>query len=240
MERLRNEKSCLGHKETVFGVSFSPCGKFLATASQESKVCVWKGNRLHVTLSDHDSNYECLRVAWSSLSWRSQKREIEDCDRQDDDLYLASGSADGRTKIWQPLKDTQCRCVIDLFDENKTDQAQVYVLQFVDVWKGLSDENLLGSGVLMSSEDNLLHLWTESSSPADLQMMPVSKVNGSLKLSKICTFNFESNDNVRAFGGQRNPSNITVGTMFVILPRSIIFEYIQNQTHQITHFISYL
>ena len=62
----KNERSCFGHKETVFGLSFSPCGRYLATAGQESIVNVWdvEKNKLICTLRGHNIEYECLRVAW--------------------------------------------------------------------------------------------------------------------------------------------------------------------------------
>jgi WD40 repeat protein len=60
------ERCCLGHKGTIFGVSFSECGNFLASASQDSTVCVWnvKTNALLATLKEHSQEHECLRVAW--------------------------------------------------------------------------------------------------------------------------------------------------------------------------------
>lgn len=63
---LKNERSCLGHKETIFGTSFSECGKYLATASQDSTVRIWnvEKNSCIATLSEHSKDYECLRAAW--------------------------------------------------------------------------------------------------------------------------------------------------------------------------------
>ena len=61
-----NERSCFGHKETIFDLSFSPCGKYLATAGQDSKIMIWKtkDNSLLTTLLGHDVLFECLRVTW--------------------------------------------------------------------------------------------------------------------------------------------------------------------------------
>lgn len=63
---LNNERSCLGHKETIFGTSFSECGKYLATASQDSTIRIWNvaTNSLLTTLREHSNDFECLRVAW--------------------------------------------------------------------------------------------------------------------------------------------------------------------------------
>jgi WD40 repeat protein len=61
-----NERECLGHKETIYGVNFSDCGTYLATASQDATVRVWDvaSNSLLSTLTGHSKDYECLRTAW--------------------------------------------------------------------------------------------------------------------------------------------------------------------------------
>ena len=63
---LANERSCIGHKETIFGAAFSECCQYLATASQDSTVRIWdaKTNAALSTLKEHSTDYECLRVAW--------------------------------------------------------------------------------------------------------------------------------------------------------------------------------
>jgi WD40 repeat protein len=61
-----NERVCLGHKEVIFGLEFSPCGNYMATASQDSTIRIWDvhHHRLLQALTAHDTAYECLRVAW--------------------------------------------------------------------------------------------------------------------------------------------------------------------------------
>lgn len=61
-----NERVCFGHKETIYCVYFSECGKYLATASQDSSVCIWDAakNALLSTLTGHSKDHECLRVTW--------------------------------------------------------------------------------------------------------------------------------------------------------------------------------
>jgi hypothetical protein len=61
-----NKRECLGHKETIYGVNFSDCGTYLATASQDATVCVWDvaTNSLLSTLTGHNKDYECLRTVW--------------------------------------------------------------------------------------------------------------------------------------------------------------------------------
>lgn len=62
----KTQRSFLGHKEAIFSVKFSPCQRFLATASQEAAVKLWnvKSNQCVATLTGHHRDYECLRVAW--------------------------------------------------------------------------------------------------------------------------------------------------------------------------------
>lgn len=61
-----NEAQCLGHKETIYGLQFSPCGNYMATASQDATIGVWDvaSHRLLRTLTGHSKEAECLRVGW--------------------------------------------------------------------------------------------------------------------------------------------------------------------------------
>ena len=80
-------------------------------------------------------------------------------------LFLATGGADGRVKIYRPFarQDVMTNqsplpvAEIDFYNFIKGgDQAQVYCVQFVDVWPKYTFPH----SVLMSSQDHLLHLWT--------------------------------------------------------------------------------
>eukprot|EP00934_Nitzschia_sp_Nitz4_P008487 Nitzschia sp. Nitz4//scaffold156_size52432//14687//18335//NITZ4_006824-RA/size52432-snap-gene-0.9-mRNA-1//1//CDS//3329537406//8477//frame0 len=97
---LTNPSECLMHRETIFASSFSPCGRYCATASQDATIGIWKVDT-HSLLSkfqDHDANYECLRVAWASPSWAK-----EVLDRSPKSVWhyiLATSGADGVVKMW--------------------------------------------------------------------------------------------------------------------------------------------
>jgi WD40 repeat protein len=102
-------KLCYGHKETIYGVSFSEDGKYLATASQDATICIWNAstNKLLASLKGHDIKYECLRVDWASSVWAD---EILDRSARFANL-LASSAADGTIKLWSCEKskdDDQC------------------------------------------------------------------------------------------------------------------------------------
>lgn len=104
MRRPRNERTCMGgHRETIFGLSFSPDGRYLATASQESKICVWDvgSHRLVTTLSEGvDEKYECLRVAWMDTRRDDDGAEATPGGGERERYLLASAGADGIVRLW--------------------------------------------------------------------------------------------------------------------------------------------
>ena len=95
------EKTCMGHKETIYGVTFSPDGKWLATASQDSSIAIWEvdTHRLVTMLQGHSKAYECLRVDWAGLHWSN-----ETLDRERFRNLIASSGADGIVKVWSSAK----------------------------------------------------------------------------------------------------------------------------------------
>ncbi len=183
-ENAKKWKSCIGHKETIFGLSFSPSGKWLATASQDSTIGIWNVETQSrvAQLRGHSEEYECLRVAWSS------------------DTKLASAGADGCVKIWEKETDesghkwstavtlNHCKSHCDgkvnpTFqsenslkkiveipnedtedtdgrekEEDSTNVPQIYTLQFIEEWH-LSDTYAC-ENILMTSSDDYIHLWS--------------------------------------------------------------------------------
>jgi WD40 repeat protein len=114
------ERACYTHRETIFGVTFSECGKYCATASQDSTVCIWdvKTNALLTQLTGHSKSNECLRVAWASEGWASQILDRSSV-RDDFAHLLATSGADGVVKMWacpDPLErknDWECVYTLD-------------------------------------------------------------------------------------------------------------------------------
>ena len=112
------QRSCYTHRETIFGVTFSECGQFCATASQDSTICIWHvpTNAMLAQFQEHSKAYECLRVAWASTDWASH---ILNRKPGGDFAHLvASSGADGVVKLWacpDPLeRKNEWRCVYTL------------------------------------------------------------------------------------------------------------------------------
>ncbi len=105
----KNERQCLGHQSQVFALSISECGKYCATASQDSSVIVWdveKNSQLSKIRGSPD--HECLRVAWASSQWGTGiVAEGGDggngFSRPPGSLVFATSGADGVATIWQSL-----------------------------------------------------------------------------------------------------------------------------------------
>ena len=175
----RQERSCLGHKETIFGLHFSDCGQFMATASQDATIRIWRSDNhtLLSTLMGHDKTSECLRVAWAPQKWCNLDSQYQ--------YVLASGGANGVVKMWatHDITGDSWKCIgsIDhtvlLRDPNQPtpseqdknepgDPPQVYALQFIDNWQGLArDGQSKKNSFLMTSSDDFIHLWEIRNDP---------------------------------------------------------------------------
>jgi WD40 repeat protein len=168
------ERTCIGHKERIMGMEISECGRYLATASQDSTVRIWDAakNSLLTTLSEHRSDFECLRVAWACANWADDRvdRSSKSCHK----FLLASAGADGSVYLWgcrDPEgegEDARWTCYATLdhssfghfqaMDDN--DKPQVYALQFIDHWQGLPSSEVQGNNsFLLTSSDDHVHLW---------------------------------------------------------------------------------
>lgn len=147
----KGERQCFGHKDKIFGISISPCGKFCATASQDSTVCVWnvdKNSLLSTIVGSKD--HESLRVAWASNDWgkgvytNSKHDEKQQVLRKDGDLILGTAGADGFAKIWQSLDGARSWVEIGALDH------------LIDKKKE-SDDNKLKSIVEESEEQDIIN-----------------------------------------------------------------------------------
>lgn len=176
LREIRAERPCLGHRERILNVEFSPNGTFMASASADSTIRIWRSstNQLLSTHRHHNQKYECLRVAWASPQWWG--RDVEaDPQQQDEHSLLATGGADGQVFVLK--KNTQEQSsgdddweIMACMDHSQgmrhfkpsddDDRPQIYALQFVDNWQvvvGNTDNG--NNSVLLTSSDNHVHIW---------------------------------------------------------------------------------
>ena len=136
------ERQCFGHKDKIFGVAFSPCGQFFATASEDSTVKIWnvKQNSLVSTISG-SSDHECLRVAWASSSWGSGKGSK--FERKDGDFILATSGSDGYARIWHSVdqaKSWKELAALDHLVEKRKNSVKPEKLNIIDEGDEENDE----------------------------------------------------------------------------------------------------
>ena len=176
--RPQNERMCMGgHRDPIFGTAFSPDGKYLATASEDSTIRIWhvQSHKLVATLSEGmDTNYECLRVAWLNL--RSENDSSKNNFQQSGDsdnvgvvekYLLASGGADGIVRLWSAVQkkndeaeqnhnnklDWTCVGSLNHFHTEDEERPQIYALQFI---QSPSYSNL---DLLLTSAHDSIYLW---------------------------------------------------------------------------------
>ena len=142
------EKQCFGHKNTIFGLSMSPCGKYCATASQDSTVCIFlvKKNKLLSTLRGSD-DHECLRVAWASDKWgESSDDRKEDSEDLPKKLKLAMAGADGVATIWESNNDARSWKKIGSLDHIDRSEDEVQTNAGETLNSILEEEETAGKG----------------------------------------------------------------------------------------------
>ena len=185
-----NERTCIGHKGKIFGLAFSPCGTYLATASEDSSVIIWDAatHRCLETLTGHSRDYECLRVAWAPPNWGTDLAPPGNKAAGDRDLILASAGADGFVRLWRK-SDGKMKCFA-LKDHS--------VIPDGPLGKGGGDDKIENEEIMAEAEAEgegyqiyalqFIKRWHHSASPSSMSMDVDRSLNAILTSCNDCVY----------------------------------------------------
>ena len=214
LPRPRNERLCMGgHRDKIFGVSLSPDGRYLASASEDSSVCIWNAqtHRLEAKLTEGlNVEYECLRVSWMATA-RPSASEIAE-------YVLASAGADGIVRLWTGTdgggKKLRWRSAGSLDHHllgeegsnggaKEADRPQIYALQFLR--SGAAPE----TDLLLTAANDCLYLWrvVSNSNNSSNSNKNTGDAGDTWQLLPHISACFSIMEDANRFGGPRNPGN---------------------------------
>uniref|UniRef100_A0A7S2XF24 Uncharacterized protein n=1 Tax=Lotharella oceanica TaxID=641309 RepID=A0A7S2XF24_9EUKA len=86
--------------DNIHSVAFSSCGRYLASGSEDTKICIWDVHHLEAGTSSLQDFERLDPRSLSARVFRGHRKGVKSVDFSPDGMVLASGCTDSNVRLW--------------------------------------------------------------------------------------------------------------------------------------------